>query len=161
MLFSPNELREIALALADVLDEAASEADEFKMFGRSEIWRKANLFLVRTKPEDFGEIVTNAKSINWLADFLRTQATDSRKQAREGLWLSQSEFSSAVDSLIDRLANLTKDELFALPEPLSALFLWLQHGDPSQLRLYLKIASRSHQGFISVLHLMHWMVQFQ
>jgi hypothetical protein len=154
MPFLPTELRGMALALADVLDDAAAQADEFKSFGKSDIWRRANVFFTRTDSKDFQEIVETARSINWLADFLRTQEVSARNRAHDALWLSQQEFSSAVNSLISRLGQITPDKLFKLPEPMAVLFLWMQHGDPNDVKGFLKNASRSNEGFISTLRLM-------
>jgi hypothetical protein len=155
--FSPGEIHGMLSAFADTMDHIAAESGEFTTSGRSEIWRKATRLLNQSAAGDFKNVITNGKSINWLANVVRDQGfahglPSGHKDYPDNQWLTRAQLDEAIQVVTKRFRELDANTIFQLPSPLDLLFCWYQLGDKTEVRKFFTDAIQSDESFLYALN---------
>jgi hypothetical protein len=148
-----EERRAFALVFANIMDSFAHQREKDE-FGTNAIWRLSERLLNQANDEDFLQLVGSGFSINWLAFVIRRQGFARGRPTGESsparMWLSASNFESAVEILVDRFRRLGA-EIFRMPEPAHILYCWLQLGDEAELREFIASNTASDRSFLDFL----------
>lgn len=163
--------RNLLIALANTLDAAAHQHGLGEFFG-PEIWKQAErlvpVLMERISKSDrkklLEEMYGTGASFGWLISVFRRETFahgrygDRRKD--EGSWFfTEPELDAVTKFVLNRFAAMTLDEILGLPQPLSAMFAWLQGGGGDRPRKLILPAIRTHKGLVQTLERMTGRVQ--
>ena len=168
---SPGQRGNIFLALSRVADEGVRRGDANTFSGPS-FWTQATsltrALLADVDPERRSELLAQAcnsgKALGWLTTLLRRETfAHGRGGARQGEdeanWLfTDAELDMVASLMSGRYLQLGEGGFAALPNPLSALFAWLQSGHEAEAKGFVNTAAQSPQGLVTVLELMESLV---
>jgi hypothetical protein len=121
--------------------------------GNGEIWRKATRLLRLEVSSNFQKIVTDGKSINWLANVVRDQGfahglPEGNRTYPDDQWLTKAELDEAIKIIIKRFQEIGLQAVFRLPSSMTALYCWYQLGDKTDLRKAFADAIQSDKRFL-------------
>jgi hypothetical protein len=162
--FAADEQIGMAWAFADMMDELPRGGP--RQFTDSDPWRKSLRLLGAAVAPHFTQIVSDGRSINWLAVAMRDQGfalgvANRDRSAPDRQWLTRAEFDNAFTAILVRFRDMGLDTIFALPEPAQVLFCWDQLGDSSRelIRLLAEKTKDDDEMFIRALGAMRsWVV---
>lgn len=137
---SPNQSRHLLSAFSNVVDDAY-RARPFDVVWVSSLWDRAErlvpILLSKLDPEQRAETVAamfQGGAISWLSKLFRRETFahgrfGERPRPEQDWILSEAELDQVAATMLQRYQALTRDDLFALVDPLDVLFAWSQGGD--------------------------------
>lgn len=145
----------IARAFADMMDEVSRSIAA--RFSGGDPWEKVLRLLGKEVGPYFKEIVSEGRSLNWLADAVRDQGFafgfGEEASSRPGRqWMERSEFDEVVAIILKRFRDEGLPKIFDLPEPLEVLLCWHQLGDAAELKREFAKAAESEEIFLKGLN---------
>jgi len=155
--FSEAEAHGMASAFAYTMDDIVSKTGEFRSSGGSEIWRKATRLLRLDTGANFLKVVSEGKSINWLASVVRDQGfahglPEGNRVYPDDQWLTKPQLDEAIQIIAQRLQDIGLPTVFHLPSPMNALYCWYQLGDKAGLRRAFADAIQSNEQFLDAMN---------
>ena len=101
----------------------------------------------------------NGRALGWLTSLYRYEVFGhgryGDRRSLESEWLlSDAELDAATERIVARYRAMSRDDFLALPDPLSALFAWLQSGDEAQVKALVANATVADVGLLRVLEAM-------
>ncbi|QLC20761.1 hypothetical protein HFP51_00315 [Parasphingopyxis sp. CP4] len=149
----------LVTALSETMDVAVLGQDSH--FGRPQIWRKAIVIfdaVVQFYPDNvsnmISEIFEDGDAIGWLTDIVRSELFAHGRvgeNARGNPILDGENLDIAIQKIQARFQEMSLNEIFKLPQPVSSLYGWYQSGDTNKPISLVKSSIESDDDFVSVL----------
>lgn len=160
---SANQSQHLLLAFSNVLDDAY-RTRPFDVVWMSSLWDRADLLvpvlLGKLSPEQrhatIKTMFEQGKAISWLSKLFRRETFGhgrfgDRRRPEQDWFLSDAELDQVTAIMLERYQALTKDELFALVDPLDVLFGWSQGCDADGPKKLIAGCIAEDEGLIDTL----------
>ena len=163
---SEGQSENILIALSQILDDI-HRSSPFDPLWIGTLWDRAQdcipFLLKKLTPGKHDLVVEtlfrDGSAIGWLTSLLR------RETIAHGLYgntprpnfewiLTTSQIESATSIILNRYRNLSVEEFFKIPKPISLLFLWRHAGDEDGPRELIKLSTVSDEGFVRTLEIL-------
>jgi len=160
---SPNQSQHLLMAFSNVLDDAY-RARPFDIVWMSSLWDRAErlvpMLFGKLSPEQRQATITTmfeqGHAISWLSKLFRRETFGhgrygDRRRPEQDWVLSDAELDQVTAIMLQRYQTLTKDDLFALVDPLDVLFAWSQGCDADAPKKLIAGCISDDEGLIDTL----------